>query len=117
MWGRWRRRGRWKPLARLGEAAIAAGDYEAAIRSLTAAMQALADDATASAGEIARVLILRARAHRLAGQLVEAGRIAVSAHDTARGGDATLVVMAAVELSYALLKQGDHRLARTRIEE
>lgn len=101
--------------AEIGTEALQAGDFDVAIRWLTAALRSLPKDV--SVQYTATVLTRRGRAHRLAGDLPAAHRVLGDAYDIARSArDATLIAMSAAELGYTLLDLGEPRLARECLE-
>jgi tetratricopeptide (TPR) repeat protein len=101
--------------AALGRAAEDAGDFEVAIRWLTAALQSLPDDALPQ--RIASLHVLRGRAHRGAGDLNSARVDLEYAYSIARGaGDAPMIALSAASLTNVLLAQGGPLPARTWLE-
>lgn len=108
-----------KRWAELGTEALKLGDFEVAIRWLTAASRQLANDDAPDANPLlaATVLTQRGRAHRLAGDFTTARSVLERAHDNARrAGDATLIATSATELGYTLLDQGEPRPAGEYLE-
>jgi tetratricopeptide (TPR) repeat protein len=99
----------------LGGAADAAGDFEVAIRWLTAALRSLPDHE--SSPRIANLHMLRGMAHHHAGD-VAAARVDLDlAHSLAQGAsDALMIVRSAVSLANVLLDQGEPSRARACLE-
>lgn len=100
--------------AESGTAALGAGDFEVAIRWLTAALPSLPEDPQLS--RRASILAQRGRAHRLAGLLVSARTDLEQAHAGAAAADPTLAARTAAWLCETLVLLGERRHARAYLE-
>jgi tetratricopeptide (TPR) repeat protein len=104
-----------RPWVKLGTTALDAGDFEVALRWLTAALRSLPDGA--SPRRITLVLTQRGRAHQGAGDFTSARIDLEQAYATARSAnDLMMIAMSAAALGDALVDMGEPQRAREYLE-
>ncbi|HEX7838800.1 MAG TPA: tetratricopeptide repeat protein, partial [Kofleriaceae bacterium] len=99
----------------LGQTVVALGDFEVAIRWLTAAVNSLPEGA--SPLSLVTLLAVRGLTHQHAGNFVSARADLERSHTLALvAGDATAIARSADSLAYVLLAQGEPQRAREHLE-